>query len=72
VLEIKSGPPARSHRIQTALQCYLAALGTPIQPALIARFALHLKENGRFQLVQHKDTGDFVEARRVIQTCCER
>lgn len=66
----KSGPPHKSHAIQTALQAILVApvLGLPALGVL--RWALYLKSSGKFQLVQHRDGRDFIEAHKVIRACC--
>lgn len=70
VLEVKSGGPARSHQIQTALQTILVANDSVVPAESWQRYALYLRPNGSYGLEQHKDKRDFQEARRIIQRCC--
>jgi hypothetical protein len=74
VVEGKSGAPEKAHQIQTALQAILAAQehGDGMPAHLWGRFALYLKEDGKWFLEQHRDRGDFDAAREVIRTCCGR
>lgn len=72
VVEVKSGAPEKGHQIQTALQAMLTAQehGDGMPAHMWGRFALYLKEDGRWFLEQHRDRSDFDEARRVIKACC--
>ena len=70
VLEVKSGPPARGHQIQTALQAILVSGRLRLPDAAVARFALYLTKNGKWKLEQHKERRDFDEAYRIIRVCC--
>jgi hypothetical protein len=70
VCEIKSGPPEKSHPIQTALQAILVAPDLGIPATAVQRFALYLKSSGKFALEQHKNPRDYDEARKVIKACC--
>jgi hypothetical protein len=72
--EIKSGAPARSHQIQTALQAMLIGdeAGLPydaIRNGAVSRFCCYVKATGKFKLDEHKDRRDFDEARRIIREC---
>lgn len=69
VLEHKSGGEEESHQIQTALQAILVAPKYGIPPEMIARWALYLKDNGKFRLIEHRRRSDFDEARRIIRLC---
>jgi hypothetical protein len=71
VLEGKSGGPAKSHQIQTALQAILVAAKLKLPPHAVGRFALYWKANGKFTLLEHTRRQDFDEAYRVIKVCCE-
>jgi hypothetical protein len=70
--EIKTGDPERSHRVQTALQAILRAGAgeSLLPPELTARYALYLKDRGKFYVEEHKDRRDFDDAYRVIKKCC--
>lgn len=75
VLEIKSGAPAKSHRIQTALQAILVAPEARLEPEMIGRWCLYLKPNGKWKLEDHnaeplKARYDFHEARNIIRQVC--
>lgn len=75
VLEIKSAEPSKAHQIQTALQVIVEAEDAGMEPEDLGRWALYLKPNGRYKLVDHnKDrfdkARDFNEARRIIRMCC--
>jgi hypothetical protein len=67
VWEIKSGAPAKSHPIQTALQAILIAPKYSLPPELIGRYAVYLTPAGKFKVLQHVDRGDFDKAREVIR-----
>jgi hypothetical protein len=70
--EIKTGAPEASHRVQTALQAILRA-GAKVSllpPTQIARYALYLKDRGKFFVEEHKDRRDFDKAYEVIRKCC--
>jgi hypothetical protein len=70
VMEGKSGPAARSHMIQTALQAILVSVDAKLPPESIARFALYWQANGKFKLEEHTNRRDFDEAFRIIRRCC--
>ena len=71
VCEVKSGPPARSHQIQTALQAILAAHSSTLTvPHAWQRLAVHMKAKGRYKVERHNDRRDFDEAQRIIKVCC--
>lgn len=70
VLEGKSGGPARSHQIQTALQAILVAPSLNLPAEALGRFLLYWKDNGKFTLEEHRDRRDFDEAYRIIRKCC--
>ena len=72
VLEIKTAIPAKSHPIQTALQAILAAGEFGLPPEGIQRLCLYVTKTGKFKLEEHRDRGDFDQARRVIRQCCSR
>ena len=67
VLEGKSGVPAKSHMVQTALQAILVSGKAQLPPEAEARFALYWKANGKFVLEEHKDRRDFDEAYRILR-----
>lgn len=67
VLEGKSGPPAKSHGIQTALQAILEAERWSLPPEHVGRFCLYWQPNGRFKLEEHTRRQDFDEAYRIIR-----
>lgn len=70
VLDEKSGPFAKSHPIQTALQAILIAPELNLPAEAVQRWALYLKANGRWSLDQHRSLRDFDEARSIIRRCC--
>jgi hypothetical protein len=70
LLEGKSGGPDKSHQIQTALQAILIGPEYRLPPESILRYCLYWKDSGKFKLELHKDRHDFVEARKVIKSCC--
>lgn len=71
VVEIKSGAPEPAHAIQLALQALLVAPDLKLPPESIPRYALYLKNTGRFKLETFPNTRkDFAEAKRVIHRCC--
>lgn len=72
VLEIKSGGPEESHRIQTALQAILTATTLHVPAEFQIRLALYVKDNGKYKVEEHTRAADFQEARRVIRCCCGR
>lgn len=67
VLEIKSGEPAKSHMIQTALQCILVNDVADLPAELLLRLCLYLKPSGKFAVVEHTRKQDFAEARRIVK-----
>lgn len=75
-LEIKStAAPAKSHRIQTALQAILLEAKTGIPAEDLGRWCLYLTPKGRYKLVDHNrdpfdKAKDFLEARAIIRMCC--
>lgn len=71
-LEIKTGDPAKSHPLQTALQAIALEAKLLIPPELQQRLCLYLKPNGRFKLEEHKDRSDFSKAREILRACCGR
>lgn len=70
VLEVKSGDPEKSHAIQTALQAILAADDFRLPADTLVRYALYLKDTGKFRLEQHKNKHDLDKARDIIRSCC--
>lgn len=70
VLEVKSGGIEKGHPIQTALQAILVAPEMGLPPESLLRYALYLRDNGRFHLEPHDKRGDFDKARDVIRHCC--
>ena len=71
-LEIKSGLPAKSHPIQTALQAIALEHKLKIPAELQQRLCLYLKPTGKFKLVEHKEQSDFAAAREILAACCGR
>jgi len=71
-LEIKSGEPAKSHPIQTALQAILLEQELLIPAEMQKRQCLYLRPNGRYKLEVHPDRSDIVTARGIIRACCGR
>lgn len=69
VWEVKSGVPARSHQIQTALQAILVAIEAKLPAESLLRLCCYVKNAGKFKLEEHKDRRDFDEAYRVIREC---
>lgn len=67
VLEGKSGPPAKAHAVQTALQAILEAPRWGLEPHQVARFVLHWKPNGSWKLVEHTRRRDFDQAYRILR-----
>jgi hypothetical protein len=67
VLEVKSGAPDDSHCIQTALQAILASYKHPLPPASWARYALYLKDSGKYKLERHTRRQDFDKAYEIIR-----
>lgn len=70
VLELKSGGPERGHQVQTSLQAILACVEARLPAESLGRWCLYLKESGKFKLEEHRRREDFVEAHRIIRTCC--
>jgi len=71
VLDGKSGPAAKSHQLQTALQAILMAAQQPgILPEQYQRLALYWQKNGKYKIVEHVSLRDFDRAREIIRTCC--
>jgi hypothetical protein len=68
-LEIKSGDPDRSHPIQTALQAILLEPELSVPAQLQRRLVLYVKGNGKFKVREHREPGDIVVARQIIQIC---
>lgn len=71
VYEIKSGPPEKSHGIQTALQAILIAPDVGLPAEAIQRFGAYYDARGKFKLEQHKARRDFDEATRLIRRFCQ-
>jgi len=69
VWEIKSGPPDRSHQIQTALQAILSEDELGIPARHVGRFAEYVKATGKGKVEEHTDPRDFDEAYRIIKRC---
>lgn len=67
ILEGKSGDPADSHAIQTALQAILDSERSGIPPEMIPRYCIYWKANGRCKLEEHVRRQDFLEARRILR-----
>lgn len=65
--ELKTGPPERSHPIQTALQAILDSDRCGLPPDSIARYCCYLKPNGKYKVERHLKVGDFDEALRIIK-----
>ena len=70
VLEIKSGVPAKSHAVQTALQAILVSADGSLPAEMHARFCLYLNDGGKFKVEEYTRRQDFDEARRIIRHCC--
>lgn len=71
VLEIKTtDTAAASHRIQTALQVFLAAAQYDLPAEHWRRFALYLKPSGKFRLLEHEERIDITRAREIIKRTC--
>lgn len=68
--EIKSGDFEKAHPIQTALQAILAEPEYGIPAESFLRFGIYLKGTGKFKVEQFKERRDFVEARKIIKSCC--
>lgn len=71
VLEVKSGAKEKSHQVQTALQAILVAWRYGLQPHMLQRMALYVKDTGKFDLQHHRDRSDFDKAMLVIRECCK-
>lgn len=74
ILEIKTNNKGwnleRAHPIQTALQALLVSAAYPLPPEEWQRYALYCRPDGRWRVIEHKDTRkDFDEARRIIRAC---
>lgn len=69
VLDIKTGGTYDWHGIQTALQVILVAPEFHLPPPTIPRYGLNLRNNGKYKLLEHKDTKDFDRAYEVIRRC---
>lgn len=69
VWEVKSGAPARSHQIQTALQAILVGHEAGLPPESLLRLCCYVKDKGKFKVEEHKDRRDFDEAYRIIREC---
>lgn len=67
VLEVKSGGSEESHQIQTALQAILGSYKHPLPPESWARYALYLKDTGKFKLEKHTRRADFDKAREILR-----
>lgn len=67
VLEVKSGAVEESHEIQTALQAILSADELGLPPDAMTRWALYLREDGRFTLREHRNGRDFARACELIR-----
>lgn len=70
VLEVKTGQEDASHGIQTALQAMLLEREYNLPARAWGRYALYLRENGKYKLRECKDPADFNEAEKVIRRCC--
>lgn len=72
IAQVKSGAPAKSDAIQTALEAILVAGTRGGLPAEhYERLAFYLRPSGRFKVERFNDRRDFDEARRVIKVCCQ-
>lgn len=71
VVDGKSGAPAKSHQVQTALQAILDSVDAQMPPEAIVRYALYWGKTGKFKLVEHRDKRDFDEAFRILKVCCQ-
>lgn len=81
ILEIKSGPPAPWHGVQTALHDILLC-GSPERAAMPVgvrfRFGLYLQKNGKYRFIPHDGTEpraskgkrDYDTAYEIIRECC--
>lgn len=67
VLEIKTGDVEAWHGLQLALQAILVGHHWHIRPEAIARWAVYLRANGRFKLMQFEDRAELNEARGIIR-----
>jgi hypothetical protein len=69
VLELKTGPPAAWHQIQTALQAILVADELDLPALAVQRFTEYVQANGKYRIEAHENRNDFNEAYRIIRDC---
>lgn len=72
ICEIKSGPKAKWHGIQLALQAILVGDELKLPPEQIQRWGWYLKPNGKGKREPFTDLGDFNTAYRILSEHCER
>jgi hypothetical protein len=70
VMELKTGPPNASHEIQTALQAILEEQHHKLPAEYQERYALYVKDTGKFRLVRHENKHDVTKAREIIGKFC--
>lgn len=70
IVDEKSGLEDKSHPIQTALQAICVSWRYKLKPEMMPRFALYIREDGRYKLVPHTKRSDLEEAYRIIKECC--
>lgn len=70
VMEVKTAMKAKHHAIQTGLQSLLVARAPRIPPQRLPRYALYLKESGKWALEEHTDPRDFDRAYALIKEFC--
>lgn len=67
VHEIKTGPPANWHQIQTALQAILVADELQRPAREVERFTEYITASGTYRVEQHSNKRDFDEAYRIVR-----
>lgn len=70
VLDIKTGQPAPSNAIQTALQAILVGEAIGERPEWIDRYCIYLAEDGGYKVDRHVASGDFVKALNLVHQVC--
>ncbi len=72
ICEIKSGPKAKWHGVQLALQAILVGHELGITPEHIQRWGWYLTKTGKGKREPFTEMGDFNTAYRILSENCER
>lgn len=70
IVDEKSGLKDKAHPIQTALQAICVSWRWHLAPEAMPRYALYIRDSGKFELVPHTKKSDLEEGYRIIKECC--